>query len=291
MENYEKVDNFLKDCIEGKQGEIVIYEIHRDGGLSREKYIFDEKDMYVLVARTVWNNENKAVISCVSYTKLKKWKYTENGWFCYELCVPVYPEVTEIIDGSNLVRVKPNSKENQEMSEKCVFGIGYQGNNLLCSDWDENNMKNLDYNGLYEYMYAMKYQKKFNPEMYSKGIPKEEFESLIMDYLPITSEKLEEYAVFDEKSQKYRWAPLGCGNYAPNFFGTSVPEVVNIKENADGTTTLTVNAVCDTVLCDDAVITHELTLKFREDGSFQYLSNKILENGIKNVPGYQNRIK
>ena len=41
----------------------------------------------------------------------------------------------------------------------------------------------------------------------------------------------------------YAWAPLGCGNYAPNFFGTSVPEVVEVRENPDGTVTLTVNAV------------------------------------------------
>lgn len=291
MENYEKFEDFLKACVAGKQGEAVIYEIHWDGGLCREKYIFDGEDVYVLIAGTVWNNANKAVISYVSYTRLKEWRNTESGWFCYELCVPEYPEVTEVVDGSCLVRVKPISKENREMSEKCVLGIGYQGNNLLCSDWDADNMDNLDYNGLYEYLYAMKYEQKFNPEKYSGGIPKEEFESLIMEYLPITSEKLQEYAVFDDKSQKYRWEPLGCGNHAPNFFGTSVPEVVNIKENADGTVTLTVNAVCDMVLCDDAVITHELTLKFRENGSFQYLSNKILGDGLNNVPEYQYRLK
>lgn len=55
----------------------------------------------------------------------------------------------------------------------------------------------------------------------------------------------------------YAWAPLGCGNYAPNFFGTSVPEVVEVRENPDGTVTLTVNAVCDMVICDDALITHD----------------------------------
>lgn len=63
----------------------------------------------------------------------------------------------------------------------------------------------------------------------------------------------------------YAWAPLGCGNYAPNFFGTSVPEVVEVRENPDGTVTLTVNAVCDMVICDDALITHDLTVKFKEE--------------------------
>ena len=116
-------------------------------------------------------------------------------------------------------------------------------------------------------------------------------ESLIMEYLPVTKEQIREYAVFDEENQTYYWARLGCFNYAPTFFGTSLPEVVNINENEDGTITLTVEAVCDMVICDDAVITHELTVRFAEDGSFQYLGNEILNDGIMHIPDYQYRIK
>ena len=68
----------------------------------------------------------------------------------------------------------------RELSEKCVQGLGYQGNNLLCSDWDTGHMEELDYNGLYEYLYGMKYQKKFPANAYTGGIPKEEFERLII---------------------------------------------------------------------------------------------------------------
>ena len=48
--------------------------------------------------------------------------------------------------------------------------------------------------------------------------------------------------------------------------------------------------MCSMILCDDAVITHELTVRFSEDGSFQYLGNKILDGGISNIPEYQYRI-
>ena len=47
----------------------------------------------------------------------------------------------------------------------------------------------------------------------------------------------------------------------------------------------------DMVICDDAVITHELTVKFADDGSFQYLGNEILDDGIMHIPDYQYRIK
>ena len=291
MENYESVDSFLKECMEGKRGSVVIYEIHNDGGLGRMKFIFDGTDMYVVSTRGIWNADNEPGISYISYTRLKEWKYTEKGWFCYELCVPEPPEVTEIVDGSCLIRVKPMTEEQREMSERCVRGLGYQGNNILCSNWDADHMEELDFNGMYEYLYAVKYGDKFNSEDYPDGIPKEEFESLIMEYLPITAEQIREYAAFDEENQTYLWERLGCFNYAHTFFGTSLPEVVNIKENDDGTVTLTVEAVCDMVVCDDAVITHELTVRFAEDGSFQYLGNEILNDGIMHIPDYQYRIK
>ena len=184
MENYESVDSFLKECMEGKRGSVVIYEIHNDGGLGRMKFIFDGTDMYVVSTRGIWNADNKPGISYISYTRLKEWKYTEKGWFCYELCVPEPPEVSEIMDGSCLIRIKPMTEEQCEMSERCVRGLGYQGQNLLCSNWNVENMSELDYNGMFEYLYGMKYGEKFNSEDYPNGIPKEEFESLIMEYLP-----------------------------------------------------------------------------------------------------------
>ena len=179
---------------------------------------------------------------------------------------------------------------NHRRSAKSL-GLGYQGQNLLCSDWNAENMSELDYNGMFEYFYGMKYGVEFHSEDYPNGIPKEEFESLIMEYLPVTKEQIREYAAYDEENHTYLWERLGCGNYAPSYFGTSLPEVVGINENEDGTTTLTVEAVCDMVICDDAVITHELTVRFAEDGSFQYLGNKILNEGITHIPAYQYRIK
>lgn len=290
MENYEAADRFLKDCMEGKSGSAVIYEVHSDGGIERRKYMFDGAQMFVLSARAAWNEGNRPEMTYVSYNRIKEWKYTKKGWFGYELCVPQPPKVSEIVDGSFLVRIRPMTEEQREMTESCVSGLGYQGNNLLCSDWDTDHMEELDYNGMYEYLYGMKFQGRFPYEDYSNGIPKEEFESLIMEYLPVTPEQIREYAVFDEKHQTYVWESLGCFNYGPTFFGTSLPEVTKIRENADGTVTLTVDAVCDMILCNDAVITHELTVRFAQDGSFQYLGNRILNHGIQNIPDYQYRI-
>ncbi|MCI5587429.1 MAG: DUF6070 family protein [Lachnospiraceae bacterium] len=290
MKNYKSVIDFLTKCKKGEEDTIVIYKIRNDGGIGRYKFIFDGEEMYLLSSAANWNDNGKADILYTSYDRIKKWKYTDKGWFCYELCVPEYPEVTEMVDGSNLIRVKPYMKRQRELSKKCVSVLGYQGNNLLCSNWDTAHLDKLDYNGLYEYLYVMKYNKQFPNEKYSGGIPKDEFEELIMEYIPITADKIRKYAVYNEKKQVYGWAILGCLNYTLTFFRTSMPEVTDIKENEDGTVTLTVDAVCEMVLCDDAVITHELTVKFAEDGSFQYISNKILNDGIQEIPDYEYRI-
>lgn len=291
MENQEGVEKFLEKCMEGKQGSIVIYQVYRDGSIGRRKFIFDGTDLYVVSASGIWNSDNQPRITDFSHTRIKAWNYTDKGWFCYELCVPEPPEVTEIVDGSCMIRVKPMTEAQREMSERCVRGIGYQGNNLLCSNWDADHMEELDYNGMYEYLYEMKYQNKFDSQDFPNGIPREEFEGLIMEYLPVTAEQIREYAVFDEENQTYVWLSLGCLNYAPNFFDTSLPEVIEIKEKEEGMITLTVEAIGGMAICDDAVITHELTVRFAEDGSFQYLGNEILDDGMKNIPEYQYRVR
>ncbi|MBD5087359.1 MAG: hypothetical protein HDT30_00890 [Clostridiales bacterium] len=47
--------------------------------------------------------------------------------------------------------------------------------------------------------------------------------------------------------------------------------------------TLIVNMVCDMVVCDDAVISDELNIQFREDVNFQCLGNINLNDGINNL--------
>lgn len=185
MKNHKQVERFLKDCKNGKQSTVILYTVRSDGGIGRSKYIFDGTDMYQLDAGAVWDAHDQPEMESMSLTRIKQWDYSEHGWFCYELCVPEYPEVSEMVDGSRLIRVKPMSRENRSMTRKVVAGLGYQGNNLLSSDWDRNHMQDLDYNGLYEYLYEMKFKKKFDDKKYADGIPKDLFETIIMEYLPI----------------------------------------------------------------------------------------------------------
>lgn len=290
MENYEQMDRFLRDSMAGKEGTAVLYEISSGGSVGRREYTFDGEEMYLLSVDGVWNSSGQPVISYISLSRIRQWDYTGKGWFGYELCVPQPPEVSEIVDGSRLLRVLPMSEENRELSEKYVSAIGYQGNNLLCSNWDAENMEVLDYNGLYEYLYAMKYGERYDPGEDRTEIPAADFESLITEYLPVSAEQLREWASYDDEEGTYAWASIVC-SYTPSTFSLSLPEVTAVRENEDGTMTLTVDAVNEKVSYDDTVITHELTIRPEDDGSFQYLGNKIRNGGIQDIPEYQYRIK
>ena len=290
MENYQKMEMFLNAARQEEKDNVILYEIDIDGGITRKEYTYDGENMFVISAKMLWNDDTEPMLTYISLSKIKEWKYTEYGNFCYEVCVPEPPEVTEIVDGSCIIRVRPLNEECLEYSEKYVGQLGYQGNNLLCSNWNIENMQDLDYNGIFEYLYNMKYGEKFSNETGVAGVTADEFESVIMTYLPVTAEELKEWAVYDEQSNTYAWQRLGCGSYAPTHFGLSLPEVIEIKYNEDGTVVLTINAVCDSVVCNDAVITHELTVKFQNDGSVHYVGNRILDNGIDNIPKYQYRL-
>ncbi len=288
MSNYENVDMFLAKAKRQEKGNVTIYIVHSNGGITRNKFIYDGQDMYVLETIGSWNDNAVPTISWTSYTRINNWYYTEKGWFCYEYCVPEPPEVSEVVNGNAMIRVKPLPDEYKTIAANYLYPIGYMGNNLFLCNWDQKNLKALDLNALYEYFYSIQHNSTSEPIEFLTGIPKEEFEDIMIDFLPISTKDLMNYARFDRKTDTYRWTRLGCGNYAPNLFGTSRPEIVDLKENADGTTTLKVDVVCE-MLGNDAVFTHELTVRFKKDG-IQYLSNKIL-NGEDNIPQYQYRVQ
>lgn len=288
-QNYEKMDRFFERASKGEECEEVLYEIDPDGTVSRKKYSFDGKDMYVLDCIGLWSKEETG-ISMISYTRLMEWEYTDRGWFRYELCVPEPPVLTEVMEGSVLIRIIPMKEEFRVLTEKWLLPIGYRGNNLLRSEWDADHMEQLDYNGLFEYLYFLKYQHRLDSEQYMNGIPREEFEGLLTEYLPVTVEELRRYAVYDEETGRYAWAGVGCTNYTSSIFAVSIPEITAITENADGTATWTVDIVCE-ILGQESVIGHQITVRMGGEGEIRYLKNHILGDGMARIPEYTYRCR
>lgn len=290
MRNYEEMDAFLTTCAENKPSEIVCYKLYSDEVLARNEFMFDGEEMYLLSTTVSWNTEDDKMPANTALTRIRSWEYTERGWFIYELCTPEPPEVTEVVDGSVMLRVKPFDREYARIAEDYLSVIGYQGNNLFCSEWDENHMEKIDYNGLFEYLYELENGNTFDRREYENGIPAEDFEHIMTAYLPISISSLREYAEYDEETQRYEWIRLSVGNYAPRSFWSSVPEIIDMQENEDGTVSLTVNAVCRQEGSEN-VLTHVLRVEFAEEGRIRFLGNTICENQSGELPEYQYRVQ
>lgn len=288
MRNYNMFAGFLKNAAKAKSGSITIYQIALDGSISREKFMFDGKCMYMLHTGLSWSRGGKSVITPTTNTRIKEWKFTERGWFYYEVCTPKPPEVTELMNGKDMMRVYPQDVELQKLCQQYFQPIGYQGNNLFLTEWNESNMADLDFAGLYEYLYQIKYQKKYEPNLPLEGISKADFEGLIMEYLPVSSEILEKNKAYNPEKQIYEWKKLGCGNYSPNAFGESIPDVIYVKDNGNNTLSVTINVVCEP-LGSDEVFSHEVTIRLDDKGNVQYLGNHILQNA-DSIPEYQYRL-
>ena len=288
MTNYEKMEAFLEKAEAGETCETEVYEIHADGGYGRYRFYFDGQNMRVAIDVVTWNTQGPTSMGNYEY-QIENWSYTEKGWFSYTLDVPEPPEVSEVIQAQVMMRVRPMPEDYRDFTERWLAPVGYQRNNMFSIEWDGEHMEKLDFNGLYEAFYMLSCGGVFESDDFPEGIPAEDFEEQMLKYLPITQESLREYAVYNETVNTYGCANLGCGNYSLNAFWTSIPEVVDIRENGDGTWTVTVDAVCERK-GTDRILSHELTVDFPEEGTIRYLGNHILDEGASQIPLYRYRV-
>ncbi len=181
--------------------------------------------------------------------------------------------------GETGFRVQPLDKTCRELNRKYVMPLGYALNNLLITNWDNQNYTELDFYDLYEKMYYMKYGKQVPYEANYGGaeyeVPKDEFEEVIKTYLPFSNSEIEKGTFYNSENRTFRYRPRGL--YDCEFPYEPYSEVISYEKLQDGTLKLTIEAVWEIRMLDQA-ITSELMIKPMEDGSFQYLSNKVIRS-------------
>ena len=118
---------------------------------------------------------------CVSsFSRMSQWKYTEKR----KKNISILSDIREI------TFCVPNGRK-----------IRLRGS--------EDQIEGLDFNGLYEYFYMEEYGREIDTEKCAKGIPQEEFESLLTKYLPVTAEQLREYASYDPENDTHSESAAG----------------------------------------------------------------------------------
>lgn len=220
--------------------------------------------------------------STVSYPA-DVWEYTAEGYLIFEgsyfsdenfiLTLSDTPEHTAL-------RVLPLDEKCRELNRKYILPIGYERNNIFLIDWNEENFGNLDFYDIFDNFYpilngqAVPYSANENlGEDSVYQIPENLFENVIMTYFNIDRETIREKTVYSAEDAAYEYRVRGF--YEVEYPDIPYPEVVNYKENEDGTITLIINAVYPNENTSKSY-SHKVVIRPLSEDCFQYVSNQMI---------------
>ena len=282
MTEPEKVVEFCEKVDAQEEAEITILEVSYLGGFV--KYDLHTKDGKVDVVRSYYKYENGDMYREVTGSyQAEYWNYTEDGylmfsgvWFSEELYVLTLSGAEE----HTALRVQTLDETYRELSRKYLLPIGFEQNNMFIVDWSEDDFGDLNFYDMYELLYP-KVNGTYTPYVADDNlgvgavyrILKDDFESVIMAYFNIDSETLQSKTIYYAEDETYEYKPRGFEEVEYPEYPYS--EVVGFTENSDGTLTLTANVVFP-YAGDSKVYAHEVVVRPLENGSVQYVSNRII---------------
>lgn len=284
MQNYESVAAAVQKAKKGKIAETTFFEINTSGNFIYNHLQFKKKKLYLTTATAYLDENQEITLQELEKIKVYDWKYTKRGWLIWEKTKSKNQEM----DMHVLYRVEPLSDMCRQMTNTYITPISYFCNNLFLTDWDEESMELLEFNDLYDFLYQMKYGRKLDEEAYEDGIPKAQFEEVVQTYFDISTERLEQYARYDAEKETYPWEAIGPWNRVQQF--QPFPEIVDVKDNGDGTWTFMVDAVFKEAGTDKS-FGHEVRMRQDPDGSWKYVGNVINRKGEYRIPQYRARRK
>lgn len=267
MHNHEWIEKFYADYLKGQDSMVTVFEVRQDGELGAVNFIYREGEIQTYYIGIRWEEDGAPKVQGTSVSDVAEMKLTEKGYF-------IYAFETVIAHGSlrQYWRIRPLSEECRRLTEKYISGLSYVNYNMLVTDWDSGNVEDILMPCMFEDIYRIHTGEIFQAK--DGRIPAEEYERIMMAYFPVSAGQLRENCRYDEGSKSYEYEMLHAQQYPP--FG----EVVDYKENGNGTITLTVDGVWPDYNSDYA-FTNRLVIKPSADGTFRYLSNHIEEKELE----------
>lgn len=277
----EQLEEFIKKHQMKENAEITVFCVSYFGGFSLYDITTDNGEVSIKQRYYQYLNHQFSRLEIAEYDA-SVFDYTEEGylmikgqWNSPEKYMLTLSEEEEHI----ALRVKPLDEKCRELNNRYIMPISYGSNNMFITDWDQEEYGNLDFYDMFALFYEDVYQSKFpylmNDDL-SIGeeyqIPQEEFEEVIMMYLPVTKQELRQQLRYNPANKCYIYRPRGF--YEFDYADIPYPEVVSYEENEEGTLTLMVNAVYPNEN-SSRLFSHEVTVT-ETDGNMQYLSNHVV---------------
>ncbi len=261
MQNHEAIETFYEDYLDGQDSMVTVFEVHRDGLIGAVTFIYRNGELQTYYIGIRWKEGGVPEIQGTSVSNVAEIKLTEKGYFIY-----AYEYVIAHASLRQYWRIEPLPEDCQELTEKYISGLSYVNYNVLVTNWDSRNVEDILMPCMYEDIYRIHTGENLKTENW--GIPAEEYEKIMTTYFPVSVEQLREHCRYNADHNSYKYEMIYASQYPP--FG----EVVDYKENTDGTLTLIVDGVWPDYNSDLA-FRNEIVVQPFEDGTFRYLSNSI----------------
>ena len=290
LENAEQLNRFWEDVSKGRNAAAAVWSIAENGSVACRVFRFAYGKGTCIHASSEWDDAGMLRLAYLENKEILYWDMTPSG-FLYQ---DIY--LNRQWTATTLLRLEPVDRDLFEWTEKTVAPIGYHTGNLFLLDWDSSDFGNVCFNDLFPKMYRMEYGDYLYARDYPHSdepfphsiIPADLFESVIYQHFRISLDEFRERAYYDAENDAYPWQNLDCGNIP--YYPELIPEVTKVTENADGTVTLLVNVLCPDKHTDH-LFEHEVTIKPETDGSFQYLSNRIVWRSENVLPSAEARME
>ena len=188
-----------------------------------------------------------------------------------------------------MLRAQPLPQAFQSAAAQYLNPVGYRDNDLFSKSWQAGDMGGVCLNDILDAMVRLAAGQDYAPADPAAPslVPADEFEQAICRYLPVTPTQVRAQAAYDAGAGGYAYLPYGVSYWA--VLPEMVPEVTEVRENADGTLTLAVDVAC-LRRGTDRLFTHELTVQPGGDGTFCFLSNRIVWQDDARMPQYHTRL-
>ena len=261
MQNHEAIEAFYADYLKGQDSMVTVFEVHRDGLIGAVTFIYRKGELQTYYIGVRWKEGGVPEIQGTSVSNVAEIKLTEKGYFIY-----AYEYVIAHASLRQYWRIEPLPEDCQELTEKYISGLSYVNYNVLVTNWNSSNVEDILMPCMYEDIYRIYTGENLKTQGWE--IPAEEYEKIMTTYFPVSVEQLREHCRYNADHNSYEYEMIYASPYPP--FG----EVVDYKENTDGTITLIVDGVW-TDYNSDLAFRNEIVVQPFEDGTFRYLSNSI----------------
>ena len=267
MENYQNMEDFYSAYISGSDAMVTVFDVYTEGNIGALTFIHRNGKIQSFYVSVGWREGGIPEIKGFGSNDLEEIRLTEKGYFIYTN--------TETIAHGNLreyYRVKPLSDECRELTRKYIYGLSFVNYNMLVTNWDADNVEEILMPRMFEDIYRVYTNEPFRAE--GGLIPAEIYERVMTACFPVSVEQVREYCGYHADAGGYEYEMIFARQFPP--FG----EVVDYKQNEDGTITLYVDGVWIDYNSDYA-FTNQIVVQPFPDGTFRYLSNTIEQKELE----------